>query len=121
MKCGWRAGPTGCKELPRYTIPSTALIPPNNLSRNVTTHLEEAKNRLSALATVYLVTEVAGQSPAMLDAKRRDLQRFLAYKSNCAKIPSFTSKTSTAVSSPEFDHHQLVYELHESLLSSLYR
>ena len=60
-------------------MPSTALISPNNLSRNVSVHLEEAKNRLSALAAVYLVTEVAGQSPATLDAKRRDLQRFLTF------------------------------------------
>lgn len=52
-------------------MPSTTLIPPNNLSRNVATHLEEATHRLSALATVYLVTDVAGQSPATLDAKRR--------------------------------------------------
>jgi hypothetical protein len=58
---------------------STALIPANNLSHNVTAQLEEAKNRLSALATVSLVTEVAGQSPATLDAKRRDLQRFLTF------------------------------------------
>ena len=60
-------------------MPSTALTSANNLSRNVSAHLEEAKNRLSALATVYLVTEVAGQSPATLDAKRRDLQRFLTF------------------------------------------
>ena len=60
-------------------MPSPALISANNLSRNVSVHLEEAKNRLSALATVYLVTEVAGQSSATLDAKRRDLQRFLTF------------------------------------------
>jgi site-specific recombinase XerD len=41
--------------------------------------LEEAKTRLSDLANVYLVTEVAGQSQATLDAKRRDLQRFLTF------------------------------------------
>jgi integrase/recombinase XerD len=58
---------------------STALISKNNLSHNVAAHLEEAKNHLSALATVYLVTEVAGQSPATLDAKQRDLQRFLTF------------------------------------------
>ena len=60
-------------------MPSTALIFANNLSHNVLAPLEEAKNHLSALATVYLVTEVAGQSPATLDAKRRDLQRFLTF------------------------------------------
>jgi integrase/recombinase XerD len=58
---------------------STALISENNLAHNVSAYLEEAKNRLSALATVYLVTEVAGQSPATLDAKQRDLQRFLTF------------------------------------------
>jgi hypothetical protein len=31
------------------------------------------------LARLYLVTEVAGQSQATLDAKRRDLRRFLAF------------------------------------------
>jgi len=57
----------------------TALIMPDNLSHNVLARLEEAKTRLSDLATVYLVTEVAGQSQATLDAKRRDLQRFLSF------------------------------------------
>lgn len=73
----WRAGPTDYKEHPKCTMPSTALILTDNLSRNVSTHLEEAKTHLSALATIYLVTEVSGQSPVTLDAKRRDLQRFL--------------------------------------------
>ena len=40
----------------------TALIVANNLSHNVLAHIEAAKNSLSHLATVYLVTEVAGQS-----------------------------------------------------------
>jgi integrase/recombinase XerD len=57
----------------------TALILPNNLSHNVLSRLEEAKTCLSDLANVYLVTEVAGQSQATLDAKRRDLQRFLTF------------------------------------------
>jgi hypothetical protein len=57
----------------------TALIVPDNLSHNVLARLEAAKARLSDLATVYLVTEVAGQSQATLDAKRRDLQRFLFF------------------------------------------
>src|SRR5215211_4373930 len=34
---------------------------------------------LAELATLYLVTEAAGQSSARLDAKQRDLQRFLAF------------------------------------------
>lgn len=57
----------------------TALIVANNLSHNVAIRLDEAKTSLSHLATVYLVTEVAGHSPATLDAKRRDLQRFLTF------------------------------------------
>ena len=57
----------------------TALIVQDNLSHNVLARLEAAKARLSDLATVYLVTEVAGQSQATLDAKRRDLQRFLSF------------------------------------------
>ena len=61
----------------RVPIPETAMIFPDNLSRNVSVPLEEATNCLSALATLYLVTEVTGRSPATLDAKRRDLQRFL--------------------------------------------
>jgi hypothetical protein len=60
-------------------MPDTALILPDNLSHNVSTHIEQAQNRLSDLATLYLVTEVAGQSQATLDAKRRDLQRFLGF------------------------------------------
>ena len=56
----------------------TALIVPDNLSHNVLVRLEAAKTRLSDSANVYLVTEVAGQSQATLDAKRRDLQRFLS-------------------------------------------
>ena len=42
-------------------------------------HIEQAKNSLAELATVYLVTEAAGYSQATLDAKRRDLQRFLSF------------------------------------------
>ena len=42
-------------------------------------HIERAKNSLAKLATVYLVTEAAGHSQATLDAKRRDLQRFLSF------------------------------------------
>jgi integrase/recombinase XerD len=56
-----------------------ALIVQDNLSHNVLSRLEEAKTRLGNLANVYLVTEVAGQSQATLDAKRRDLQRFLSF------------------------------------------
>ena len=63
----------------------TALIVANNLSHNVLAHIEAAKNSLSHLATVYLVTEVAGQSAATVDAKHRDLQRFLTFYQNLYK------------------------------------
>lgn len=43
------------------------------------THIEQAKNSLAELATVYLVTEAAGYAQATLEAKRRDLQRFLNF------------------------------------------
>src|SRR5882672_4613968 len=59
--------------------PNTALVFPRNPSHNVSTHLWQAQNSLIELANVYLITEAAGQSQATLDAKRRDLQRFLAF------------------------------------------
>jgi hypothetical protein len=63
----------------------TALIVVNNLSHNVSVRIEEAKTSLGHLANVYLVTEVAGQSQATVEAKRRDLQRFLTFYQNLYK------------------------------------
>jgi integrase/recombinase XerD len=60
-------------------MPKTALVVPSNLSHNVPALIEAAKNRLTDLAMLYLATEVAGQSQATLDAKRRDLNCFLAF------------------------------------------
>ena len=57
----------------------TSLVLRKNPAHNVSAHIEGAKNSLGELATVYLVTEAAGQSQATLDAKRRDLQRFLSF------------------------------------------
>jgi integrase/recombinase XerD len=57
----------------------TSLVLRKNPAHNVSAHIEGAKNSLAKLATVYLVTEAAGQSHATLDAKRRDLQRFLSF------------------------------------------
>ena len=57
----------------------TAVILRKNPSHNVSAHIAQAKNSLTELATVYLVTEAAGHSQATLDAKRRDLQRFLSF------------------------------------------
>lgn len=57
----------------------TFLVLAKNPAHNVSAHIAQAKNSLAELATVYLVTEAAGQSHATLDAKRRDLQRFLSF------------------------------------------
>src|SRR5712692_9237494 len=57
----------------------TSLVLPRNPAHNVSAHIAGAKNSLAELATVYLVTEAAGHSQATLDAKRRDLQRFLSF------------------------------------------
>ena len=69
------------KTAPNNTAPETdtALVLRKNPSHNVSTHIAQAKNSLAELATVYLVTEAAGHSHATLDAKRRDLQRFLSF------------------------------------------
>jgi integrase/recombinase XerD len=60
-------------------MPETALMVPSNLSHNVPALIGAAKNRLTDFVTLYLATEIAGQSQATLDAKRRDLHRFLAF------------------------------------------
>ena len=62
-------------------MPETALILAKNSSHNVPAIIEAAKTSLTDLARLYLITEVAGQSQATLDAKRRDLRRFLAFYS----------------------------------------
>ena len=59
--------------------PDTSLVLRKNPSHNVVEHIERAKTSLAELATVCLVTEAAGHSQATLDAKRRDLQRFLSF------------------------------------------
>jgi integrase/recombinase XerD len=56
-----------------------ALVLHNNLQHNVPAVLQEATGSLRALARIYFVTEVAGQAPGTIDAKRRDLSRFLAF------------------------------------------
>jgi hypothetical protein len=55
-------------------IAETALILGKNSSHNVQATLEAAKTNLIVLATLDLVTEMAGQSQATLDAKRCDLR-----------------------------------------------
>jgi site-specific recombinase XerD len=72
------------KSAPNKDIRKSAAtrILPKNLAHNVGAHLEQAQYSLAALATVYLTTEAAGYSQATLDAKRRDLQRFLSFYQN---------------------------------------
>jgi len=69
------------KTAPQKTAraPDPALGLRKNPSHNVLAHIEQAKQSLAELATLYLVAEAAGHSQATLDAKRRDLQRFLAF------------------------------------------
>jgi hypothetical protein len=56
-----------------------SLVPVNNQQHNVPGLLKQGRNSLLALARVYFLTEVAGQAPATIDAKRRDLTRFFAF------------------------------------------
>jgi len=63
----------------------TSIILKKNPSHNVLAHMAQAKNSLTQLATFYLVTEAAGHSHSTLDAKRRDLQRFLSFYQNLYK------------------------------------
>jgi integrase/recombinase XerD len=55
------------------------LVPTNNLKHNVATLLKRAQTSLTDMARVYFLTEVAGQARATLEAKRRDLQKFLEF------------------------------------------
>jgi integrase/recombinase XerD len=56
-----------------------ALVPTNNLKHNVATLRKRATTSLTDLARVYFLTEVAGQARATIEAKRCDLQKFLAF------------------------------------------
>ena len=51
----------------------------NNFEHNVPALIADAGGSLKALARVYFVTEVAGQARSTIEAKRRDLTRFLAF------------------------------------------
>ncbi len=55
------------------------LVPQNNQQPDVQNLLTQGRSSLRALARAYFVTEVAGQSPATIDAKRRDLVRFFTF------------------------------------------
>ncbi|HVO68937.1 MAG TPA: hypothetical protein VMT24_02760 [Aggregatilineaceae bacterium] len=56
-----------------------ALVPANNLEHNVPALLKSAAGSLRALARAYFTTQVAGQAKATIEAKRRDLTRFIAF------------------------------------------
>jgi hypothetical protein len=53
----------------------------SHLSHHVPSFLDPAKTCLTERATRDLVTEVAGQSQATLDAKRRDVMSLLTHSS----------------------------------------
>lgn len=55
------------------------LVPKNNQQHNVPALLDRGRGSLRALAEAYFLIEVAGQSPATIDAKRRDLTRFFQF------------------------------------------
>ena len=55
------------------------LVPAHNQQHNVPKLISESKHSLRALARAYFVTEVSGQSPSTIDAKRRDLSRFFLF------------------------------------------
>jgi integrase/recombinase XerD len=55
------------------------LVPANNQQHKVSGLLAQGRSSLRALARAYFVTEVAGQAPATVEAKRRDLGRFFAF------------------------------------------
>src|SRR5690348_2611232 len=56
-----------------------ALIPGNNPEHNVTALMKAARGSLRGLARVYFVTQVAGQAKSTIEAKQRDLTRFIAF------------------------------------------
>jgi integrase/recombinase XerD len=73
-------------------MPKRALVPTKNSNhnvycggtakgdgRNVPDLIKAGRESLAALAHAYFLTEVAGQARATIDAKGRDLSRFLAF------------------------------------------
>ncbi len=53
-----------------------------NLRHNVLALISEAGESLRALVLIYFRTEVAGQAKATIEAKRRDLSRFIGFYEN---------------------------------------
>jgi integrase/recombinase XerD len=60
-------------------MPKTRQITPNNLSHNVPALLTRGQTSLAALARAYFAMEVAGQARGTIEAKKRDLERFLHF------------------------------------------
>ena len=56
-----------------------ALVPRKNLPHNVPALFKRARSSLRELARLYFLTEVAGKSPATIEAKKRDLTLFLSF------------------------------------------
>src|SRR5882724_2731416 len=61
-------------------MPNDAMIPANNLQRNVLTSVAcDPKSSLMALAEQYFRTQVAGQADGLVDANQGDLACFLNF------------------------------------------
>jgi hypothetical protein len=61
-------------------MPDEALIPANNLQRNVVTPVvRDPEASVMPLAERYFRTQVAGQAEGTVDAKQRDLACFLTF------------------------------------------
>ncbi len=84
-------------------MPETALMVPSNLSHNVPALIAAVKNRLTDLATLYLATEVAGQSQATLDheADIAKVQEWLGH-ANIATTRLYDRRKHRPEDSPTF-------------------
>jgi len=60
-------------------VVAAELIPRKNPGHKVPALRKRSSQSLLALAELYFKTEVAGSAPGTVDAKRRDLERFLSY------------------------------------------
>ena len=60
-------------------MPSKALIPSSGLQHNVETPKGEPPKDLRLLAQMYFQSQVQGQAPGTMRAKRDDLQHFLTF------------------------------------------
>ena len=74
-----------------------ALVLQNNPGHNVLDLIQSQKNDLVALAEIYMISQVAGQAEATIDAKKRDLQIFFDYYRSIHNSldPKFWFKSTT--------------------------